>query len=187
MDRMIDETTGGSVQRYTSIAIAIHWLSAMLIITQIILGLKFGDMPKGPARIEMFTWHKTVGVVILLLAIARLAVRLTNKPPAFPDDLPRWERVAAVWNHRLFYFLMFALPLTGLSLVGEHSPTGMTGLIGGISIPVLPYYEVAESHTILAWGMIGLLVLHVAAALKQQFFDKSIVADRMPPFHSPRG
>jgi cytochrome b561 len=187
MDRMIDETTGSSVRRYSSIAIAIHWLSAVLIIAQIILGLKFGDMPKGPARLELFTWHKTVGVVILLLAFARLAVRLTNKPPAFPEGFPKWERAAAVWNNRIFYFLMIALPLTGLSLVGEHSPNGMTGLIGGISVPVLPYLKVAESHTLLAWGMIGLLVLHVAAALKQQFFDKSVVADRMPPFHSPRG
>ena len=187
MDRMIDETTGGSVQRYSSIAVAIHWLSALLIITQIILGLEFGDMPKGPARIELFTWHKTVGVVILLLAIARLAVRLTNKPPAFPEGFAKWERAAAVWNHRIFYFLMIALPLTGLSLVGEHSPNGMTELIGGISIPVLPYLEVAESHTFLAWGMIGLLALHIAAALKHQFYNRSIVSDRMPPFHSPRG
>ena len=187
MDRMIDETTGGSVQRYSSIAIAIHWLSAVLIITQIIVGLEFGDMPKGPARIELFTWHKTVGVVIFILAIARLAVRLTNKPPAFPANFPKWERAAAVWNHRIFYFLMIALPLTGLSLVGEHSRDGTTGLIGGISIPVLPYFKVAESHTLLAWGMIGLLVLHITAALKHQFIDKTIVADRMPPFHSPRG
>ena len=186
MDRMIDETTGDSVQRYTSIAVAIHWVSAVLIIAQIILGLKFGDMPKGPARIELFTWHKTVGVVILLLAIARLAVRLTNKPPAFPEGFAKWERAAAVWNHRIFYFLMIALPLTGLSLVGEHSPNGMTELIGGISMPVLPYLEVAESHTFLAWGMIGLLALHIAAALKHQFYNRSIVSDRMPPFHSPR-
>ena len=61
----------------------------------------------------MFAWHKTIGALILVLALVRLAYRLKNPPPPFPPELPRWERIAAVWNHRAFYFLLIVLPLTG--------------------------------------------------------------------------
>ena len=81
-DRMVEETTGNKVIRYRPIVVAIHWISAALILWQIWLGFQFGDYPKGsPERTELFTLHKTVGVAILLLALLRLAVRLMNPPP----------------------------------------------------------------------------------------------------------
>ena len=186
MDEMVDADSGTVKARYTGLVVAIHWISALLIVGQIILGLKFADMPKGPDKFALFDWHKTIGVAILLLAVARLIVRLTHRPPPFPADFPRWERFVAVWNHRIFYFLMFALPITGLMMVADHAVGGMTQLKFGLPFPVIPLPVPDEAHSLLAWGLIGLLVLHVLAALKQQFFDKTIVADRMPPFHSPR-
>lgn len=184
MDRMVDDTTGPVAVRYSSLAVAIHWFSALLILAQIAIGLKFADMPKGPEKTDIVAWHKTVGVAILLLAILRLAIRLNNPPPPFPADFPKWERAAAVWNHRLFYFLMFALPITGLGLVAERAVGGMTILRWGLKFPALSIGPVAEAHELLAWSLIGVLVLHVLAALKQQFFDQTAVADRMPPFRS---
>ena len=186
MDRMVDDTTGPVAVRYSSLAVAIHWVSALLILSQIAIGLKFADMPKGPEKMDVFSWHKTVGVAILLLAVARLIVRLKNPPPPFPADFPKWKRAAAVWSHRLFYFFMFALPITGLGLVAERAVGGMTALRWGLKFPAISIGPVAESHELLAWGLIGLLILHVLAALKQQFFDKTAVADRMPPFRSRR-
>jgi len=183
---MVETDTGAKAVRYRTIVVAIHWLSAVLIIAQIFIGLKFADMPKGPDRMVAFGWHKTVGVTILLLAVVRLAVRLRNPPPAFPNVLPKWERTVAVWNHRIFYFLLIALPLTGLSLVSKRAVGGMTELVGGLKFPAISLGPVGETHALLAWAMIALLVLHVGAALKQQFYDRSIVADRMPPFRSGR-
>lgn len=186
MDEMVDTDSGTVRARYTGLAVAIHWISALLIVGQIILGLKFADMPKGPDKFALFDWHKTIGVAILLLAVARLIVRLKNPPPPFPADFSRWERAAAVWNHRIFYFLMFALPITGLMMIADHAVGGMTQLKFGLPFPVIPLPVPDEAHSLLAWGLIGLLVLHVLAALKQQFFDRTAVADRMPPFHSRR-
>ena len=114
MARVPQATDQQGLLRYSNAAVTLHWLTAVLIVVQIWLGFTFADMPKGPARMEVFTWHKTVGVTILLLALIRLAVRLKNPPPPFPQELPRWERLAAVWNHRIFYALLIIIPLAGV-------------------------------------------------------------------------
>ena len=87
---------------------------------------------------DVFAWHKTVGALILLLALVRLAVRLLNPPPPYPADFPRWQRFAAVWSHRLLYFLLIALPLTGLAAVSGRAEDGMVPLQLGLSLPAIP-------------------------------------------------
>jgi len=185
-DYMVEESTGRQAVRYKSIVVWIHWITALFVVAQVVIGLKFADMPKGPVRTDLFAWHKTVGAIILLLALVRLAVRLMNPPPPFPQDIPKWERTAAVWSHRLFYFLLVALPLTGLAAVSKRAVGGMTDLQFGLRFPVVPIPALGEAHVFLVWSLIVLLVIHVGAALKQQFFDRGEVADRMPPFRSLR-
>ena len=182
MDDLVEGNSRAVPTRYVHAAIAIHWLSSAVIISQLILGLKFADMVKGPARSELFMWHKTLGALILLLAIGRLIVRLRNPPPPLPDTLPTWQRIAATGSHRLLYFLIFALPITGLSLVADHAKNGLTTLLGGIPFPAINLGPLGEAHSFLAWGMIGLLGLHIAAALKHRIMDGPIVARRMSPF-----
>ena len=184
-DYMVQETSGKQAIRYGGLVVAIHWLSAAFILTQIWLGFAFGDLPKGSAeRTELFAWHKTVGVVILLLALTRLAVRLIDAPPPYPADFPKWERRFAVWNHRAFYFLSIALPLTGLAAVSKGG--AWTKLVYGMNFPTLPIPALGGTHEALVYVLLGLLGLHVAAALKNQFINRGPVADRMPPFRSTR-
>ena len=182
------------IRRYINAAVAIHWTTALLVVTQVIVGFTFDNMERGPERAELFTWHKTIGATILLLTIARLTVRLNNPPPPFPPELPAWERVAAVWNHRAFYFLLFALPLTGLIAVSGRTEGWFTPLIGGIPLPVVPGISEnggdlsGDVHIVLVFTTLALLVLHIGAALKQQFFDRpGRVAGRMPPFRPRTG
>jgi len=184
-DYMVEETSGARAIRYGKLAVAIHWLSAVLILGQVYLGFAFGNLPRGSAeRTEMFTAHKTVGVIILLLALTRLAVRLIDAPPPYPEDFPKWERRMAVWNHRIFYFLMIALPVTGLAAVSKRAVGGMTELAGGTWFPVVPIPALGGAHELLAFGMIALVVVHVLAALKNQFVTGGPVAGRMPPFRA---
>ena len=186
-DYMVQEDSGERAIRYGGLAVAIHWLSAVLILSQIYLGFAFGNFPKGSAeRADLFTAHKTVGVVILLLALTRLAVRFIDAPPPYPADFPKWERRVAVWTHRLFYFLIIALPLTGLAAVSKRAEGGMTELAAGTWFPVVPVPALGGAHETLAFSMIGLLVIHILAALKNQFVNRGPVADRMPPFRSTR-
>lgn len=178
--------------RYNNVAAAIHWITAVAVLAQIYVGVTFGELPRGPERGEWFTWHKTLGVTILILAVIRLGWRRAHRPPPFPIELPRWERLAAVWNHRAFYVLLFALPLTGLAAVSGGADEATTSLIGGIPFPLIPGLSegagdaAGDLHELLVWATIALLVLHVAAALKHQFLGgpQGRSAGRMPPFRA---
>lgn len=173
--------------RYSNVAVTLHWLIVVLLLTQVWLGFTFHDMPQGPERGQFFTWHKTVGATILVLTLIRLSYRLMNPPPAYPAEMPAWRRAAAVWSHRLIYFLMIALPLTGLIAVSGRTEGWSTPLIGGIPLPVVPGVGEAtgdlsgDVHMLLVWTIIALLALHVGAALYEQFFARVGVAYRMPP------
>ncbi|HVF38085.1 MAG TPA: cytochrome b/b6 domain-containing protein [Sphingomicrobium sp.] len=189
-DYMVDANTGRDAVRYKSIVVWIHWVTALLVITQIYVGFTFHDMPRGPERGEWFNWHKTIGAVILLLALFRLAVRLMDPPPPYPSDYPKWQRFFGVWNHRIFYILLIALPLTGLAAVSGRAEGGWVPLELGLSLPAIPGIpeenEFGDVHELLVYTTIALLVLHVAAALYNQFLSRSDVADRMPPFRATR-
>lgn len=182
--------TSGSVReplRYSNVAVTLHWLIVVLLLVQVWLGFTFAGMEKGPQRADFFTWHKTVGATILVLTLIRLAYRLTNPPPPYPREMPEWRRNAAVWSHRFLYFLLIALPLTGLVAVsgGGHATTP---LAGGVPLPTVPGVtkhggEVSgDIHVVLVWTTITLLVLHISAALYEQFGARDGVAYRMPPF-----
>lgn len=178
--------------RYNNGAIALHWITALLVVAQVYIGFTFHGMDRGPERGLWFDWHKTVGAAILILAVIRLVWRLMHKPPPFPPELPRWERIAAVWNHRAFYVLLIALPLTGLIAVSGGADSATTGLVGGLRLPLIPGLSEdigdasGEVHELLVTITLVLVALHVGAALKHQFIDRSRVAGRMPPFVSPR-
>lgn len=182
------------IRRYSNTAVTLHWLTVVLVLTQVVLGFAFAEfMAKGPAKAEVFAWHKTLGALILVIALIRLGYRLANPPPPFPTELPQWRRIAAVWNHRAFYFLLIALPLTGLLAVSGMSPDRHTNFAGGVRIPVVPGISrgagetSGDLHVVLVFTTIALLLLHVAAALQQQFFEHDRAAGRMPPFRAPDG
>jgi cytochrome b561 len=182
------------IRRYSNVAVTIHWLTVALVLTQVVLGFSFAEfMAPGPERDAVFTWHRTIGATILVLALIRLAYRLRNPPPPFPTDLPAWRRHVAVWNHRAFYFLLIFLPLTGLTAVSGMTHGRMTTLAGGIPFPTIPGVSEAlgdtfgDLHVVLVYSTIALLLLHVGAAIYQQFFEHDRTAGRMPPFQAPNG
>lgn len=186
---MVSESTGLRAVRYKSVVVWIHWITAAVVVAQVVIGFVFHDMERGPERMELFNWHKTIGALILVLALIRLAVRLMNPPPPYPSDLPKWERFLAVWNHRLFYVLLIALPLTGLAAVSGRAEDGTVPLLFGLSLPAIPGIgkdnEFGDVHEVLVYVTLALLALHIAAALYNQFGSKTDVADRMPPFRAP--
>jgi len=190
VDYMVSESTGLRAVRYKTIVVWIHWITALVVVTQVVFGFMFNRVYEQgtPERMEMFAWHKTVGALILVLALIRLAVRLMNPPPPYPSDFPKWERFAAVWSHRLFYVMLIVLPLTGLAAVSGRSEDGTVPLLFGLSLPAIPGIprdnEFGDVHQILVWITLALVVLHVSAALYNQFGSSTNVADRMPPFRA---
>jgi cytochrome b561 len=193
MSSVPDAVPQDTILRYSNVTVAFHWTTVALVLLQIWLGFAFHGAEPGPARAELFTWHKTVGALILLITVARLAYRLTNPPPPYAPDLPKWERIAGTWNHRLFYLLLIALPLGGLVAVSARAEGPTTDLAFGIPLPVIPGVseqagEIAGGvHVAAAFFLIAFIVLHAAAGLKHRFFDKYPSSARMPPFWSPDG
>lgn len=190
MTSVFDTAQQGRVPRYSNTAVTIHWITVILVLAQAYFGFTFALSEPGPARDGIFIWHKTTGVVILLLTLARLAYRLKNPPPPFSPELPAWERFAAVWNHRLFYLLLIAMPIVGFIAVSGYANGPTTPLLGGIEVPVIPGISnetgdmAGEVHELAAYLLVLLIVLHIGAALKHQFVDHWRGAARMPPFTS---
>ncbi|KTE02214.1 hypothetical protein ATE68_14525 [Sphingopyxis sp. H038] len=172
-------------QRYSYTAITLHWLIALLLAFQIALGwaLEGNNSPELFARYQL---HKSIGITILLLSLARLAARLfTPRPPA--SDGPVWTRALASTVHWLFYLVMILGPLTGWLLVSTarvQVPTLLYGLIPWPHLPVgRSWHEPAESiHGAMAWLAIGLFALHIAGALRHQWLLGKPELQRMLPF-----
>jgi cytochrome b561 len=190
MTSVPDTAQQGRVLRYSNTAVTFHWITVILVLAQAYFGFTFALSEPGPARDGIFIWHKTTGVVILLLTLARLAYRLRNPPPPFPPELPAWERFAAVWNHRLFYLLLIAMPIVGFIAVSGYANGPTTLLLGGIQVPVIPGVSketgdlAGEVHELSAYLLAFLILVHIGAALKHQFVDHWRGSARMPPFTS---
>ncbi|QCB54928.1 hypothetical protein E5675_11100 [Sphingopyxis sp. PAMC25046] len=171
--------------RYSYTAIALHWLIALLLAFQIALGwaLEGNNSPELFARYQL---HKSIGITILLLSLARLVIRFVlPRPPA--SDGPAWARMLAAIVHWLFYLVMILGPLTGWLLVSTARVQVPTLLYGIVPWPHLPvgrsWHELAESiHGAMAWLAIGLFALHIAGALRHQWLLGKPELQRMIPF-----
>jgi cytochrome b561 len=172
--------------RYSRVAIVLHWMIAVLVLSTIPLGL-FGASSESLAAQSATNIHKSVGIMILVLTLFRVSWRLSHKPPALPESMSPTLRRIAKTTHVLFYFLLLILPLSGWwmsSAVPERHAFGF----GLFDVPFLPVPRGWASagpahfvHTILAFVMIGLAVLHILAAMKHHFINKDDILTRMLP------
>lgn len=171
--------------RYASPVIAAHWLVAALIFIAFPLGVYMHDLPLSPQKLQFFSYHKWIGMTVLLLFVPRLLVRLfVAVPPALPA--PAWQLKAAEWTHVLLYVLMFAVPLSGWLM---SSAKGFQVVyLGLLPLPdlVSKNAELGDFlktvHQTLNLALLGLVGLHVAAAVKHHVIDRDATLRRMSPF-----
>ncbi|MGE0668481.1 MAG: cytochrome b [Sphingomonadales bacterium] len=175
--------------RYSAVAIGLHWLIAAAIVALVAMGMVMTGLPDTELALKfsLYQWHKSVGITVLLLSLVRLAWRLTHRPPPLPAALRPWERAAARITHVGFYVLIVTIPLLGWAMVSASPYDIPTVLYGEIPWPHLPvakagFEALRAGHVLLAFGAVGLLALHVAAALKHHFILKDDVLARMLPF-----
>jgi cytochrome b561 len=172
--------------RWGHIAQFLHWLIVILIIIQVILANIAEDLPIGPKKIEVYAWHKSVGITVLSLAILRLLWRWANPTPELPSTLKPYERMLAKVTHFGLYLLLFAQPLTGWMMTSARgfpvSWFGFWQLPDFVPKNQALYNAMKETHDTLALALYVIVFLHVAAALKHHFFLKDDVLRRMLPF-----
>lgn len=167
--------------RYTKIARTLHWVIAVLILTNLFLGFAHGALPKDWAVMPV---HKSIGLTVLALTLVRIVWRLTHPAPRLPATIASWQRGVARANHFAFYAFMLIMPLSGWIMssagtrplswfflfdvpkFGVTKQDAIVGLSGG-------------THELLPWLWVALIALHVGAALRHHFVLKDGVLHRM--------
>jgi cytochrome b561 len=187
-------------QKYTRVAVLLHWSIALLILANVALGLTAALLPDGALsdtaiRLVIDT-HKSIGITVLGLAILRVLWRLTHRPPPLPAEFPGWERAAAHVAHVALYVLIFAMPLTGWLhdsawVAAASHPMYLYGLVPWPRIGFIMSLDPATKdqlhnqfgalHTACSYALYGVLALHIAGALKHQWIDRHSVLRRMMP------
>jgi cytochrome b561 len=181
-------------EAYGAVAVTLHWLIALAVLTMLGVGFYMDWLPKGdPLVYPLFQFHKSLGLSILVLVVLRLLWRISNPTPALPAHMPRWERFAASAAHYGFYAALLLLPLSGWVMVSA-SPYNIPTLYFGLfewphlgfvtqSPDKALYEDIAhEVHEILVWAALALIGLHAAAALRHHYMLKDTVLTRMAPW-----
>ncbi len=176
--------------RYSAVAVALHWMMALMMIANLVSGLRLEDLLDSEIASEVASGrflvglHKSLGLTVLALTLVRLGWRLGHTPPPLPGHMTPLERLLSKISHGGFYALMLALPLSGWAFVSTAKTLRPLPWFGLFEVPKLPlprglYGLAREGHEVMGFVMIGLVLLHVLAALKHQFFDRDRLLARM--------
>ena len=154
--------------RYHGAAIVLHWTLAALLVFQFALGLRLDTVATGGAKYTAYQFHKSIGITILLLSLARLTLRLTLRRPIEVGE--GVQKLAARLTHWAFYAVMVLAPLTGWIIISTAKlkvPTVLFALVPwpNLPLPAALNQPAALAHTVLGWSLPALIALHVAAVL----------------------
>jgi len=178
---------------YGVTAIFFHWVLALGLVGLFGMGFFMSDLPVSPLRLKLFNWHKWAGICVLVLSLWRLAWRMSHQAPPLPEeiqaDMPAWQQQAHYAVQYFMYALFLIVPLVGWAY---SSAAGFPVVVFGV-LP-LPDFVAPDKawaawikpwHEITAFGLAGLVILHVSAALKHQWMDKHALLQRMWPPRQP--
>jgi cytochrome b561 len=181
---------GRASARYGGTAIALHWLTAALIVANLALGLSMVPLPFSPQKLKWYQWHKWIGVTVFLVTTLRLLWRWRHPAPT-PAAMPLWQQKAAAVAHSMLYVLLLAIPVSGWLY---SSSTGVQVVyLGLVPLPdLMPKDKTLAAalkavHLTLNFTMFAVVCLHAAAALKHHFVDHDGVLQRMLPLPRPKG
>ncbi|MCU0908953.1 MAG: cytochrome b/b6 domain-containing protein [Rhodobacteraceae bacterium] len=176
-------------ETYGSVARGLHWLTALLILALIPSGIVANAMPAGTseellAKAQLFSVHKTLGVVLFAVAVVRILWALAQPRPAALHPERRWEDLAARVAHWLLYGSLVLVPLTGW--VSHAASEGFAPILLPIpqNLPFVPestdvYRTAAALHIIFERVLVVTLILHIGAALKHHLWDRDATLRRM--------
>ncbi len=176
--------TDEAERRYSGSAIALHWLTAVLIVANLALGLSMVPLPIIPRKLEWYAWHKWIGITVFLLTCARLGWRWVRPAPS-AVAMAEWQRRAAAVSQFLMYVLLLAIPVSGWLY---SSATGVQVVyLRLVPLPDLVPHDKAlagvlkATHVALNFTLFAVVLVHTAAALKHHFVDRDAALVRMLP------
>jgi cytochrome b561 len=172
-----------SREKLSSQTIALHWIIAIGFIGTFVLGVLIDSFPRGPERAPILTWHDSVGIVVLVVAIWRTIARLSSGFPEYVGKYSNLEILGARFAHWSLLIASLLVPLTGL--IEPMARGQLIPFFGLFSIPpILPTDRSLarfgeELHSLLSYLAAGIIVLHVAGALKHHIVDRDGTLRRM--------
>ncbi len=179
---------------YGTVTKTFHWLTALLILTVIPLGAVANRLPyetnaQLAFKAQLFSLHKTLGLIVFAVALARIIWALTQTKPGTLHPERKVETMLADLVHWLLYISLVAVPLTGWIHHAATEGFAPHLLPIGQDLPFVPNDEsIAKLFGGLHWVwskiLIGAILLHIAGALKHQFVDKDTTLRRMWFGHS---
>ena len=174
-----------SKKAYGSVTKSLHWLTALLVIALLAVGLYMTDLPNSPDKFKIYAFHKSIGITVLTLTLLRVLWHRRSAKPEMVTTLGAMEKKLSKALHEVFYVLLAVMPLTGWALSSAVSfPVSFFGLF---TLPPLlaPNKELVglfkELHDDIGIALIVLVALHALASLKHHFIDKDAVLKRMLP------
>lgn len=175
-------TLRNTEDRFGWAAKGFHWLTAAALVAMFAIAWRMDALPVGLAKLQAYGWHKSIGLTILAVTLLRLLWRLGNPQPRFLGN-SGWQRRASTAAHWLLYACLIALPLLGwLMSAAANTPVNLFGLLV-LPNPIAPDRELAHlfevAHETLAYGLLALVALHAAAALKHHVLDRDATLRRM--------
>ncbi len=181
---------GNTAERWGSVQVALHWIVAgLILLVQVPAGLAMGALSPGALQNALYTLHKNVGLIVLLLAAARLLWRWRHPVPVLPGDMPAWQAALARTTHALLYVLLFALPASGYlytALGGFPVPFLFFGDLGKLVAVDKPTAEVFQTvHVVGTFALYLTVALHVAGALQHHLVRKDGVLRRILSSRAP--
>ncbi len=172
-------------EQYGRVAMALHWLTALLVVGSLTVAVSMVRMPLGRQKLQWYGWHKSIGITIFLLTCLRLAWRAAHAAPPPLWTMPQWQQRASVLVHQALYLLLVVIPLSGWIY---SSSTGVQVVyLGLFPLPdLVPKDRVLARallalHLTLNFTLFSLVSVHTAAALKHHFIDRDTVLTRMLP------
>ncbi len=173
-----------TANKYDPVALALHWLTALLVLALIGIGYGRGFFPRETAR-AMMDWHRMIGICVLAVVLFRLTWRtFIHRAPALPA-MPGTMRMAAIGVHAMLYVMLLVMTLSGWAMTSARGRD--VSLLSIIPLPRL----VAESkamghqfetiHVFSVYVLLTLISVHVAGAVYHQYIRRDGLMSRMLP------
>ncbi|MDF3054439.1 MAG: Cytochrome B561-like protein [Gammaproteobacteria bacterium] len=167
---------------YGLIAKLFHWIMSLIVICMLCIGLYMVSLPNSLDKLQIYGYHKATGILVLSLVTLRVLWRCFNISPTLAP-MPNWQKISAHSLHIALYVFMFAMPLTGWMMSSAAGiPVSFFGLfvLPDLVSPnptLLTFFD--QTHKTLAFILIGMILLHLLAALKHHFINKDDTLRKM--------
>jgi cytochrome b561 len=171
------------VESYSTGSKSLHWIVAILVLLMLSGSFFLDDLPEQYQATAYFI-HKSTGLMILFLMLARLFWIVHTGKPELPFSVSRWERIFSNVVQVSFYVLLIAMPIIGwMGSVAANRVPSFFGLFDmplyGIPVSKPLSHYLFKAHTVIAYILIALATLHICGALKHHFIDRDKILRRM--------